>query len=156
MWKQYNILPILATNYLKLFNLCKLIYWIKLNKTYITFFGWKLRKREIYRKACVMYHWSWFWLLFDITGTAVGAVSAQSIGEPGTQMTLKTFHFAGVASMSILCLWTHTVVIDLKVHSVEFKHNGQRCIQLFIHTISVYYIFREKVNKNTHSQVHSL
>jgi DNA-directed RNA polymerase III subunit RPC1 len=29
-------------------------------------------------------------------GTAVGAVGAQSIGEPGTQMTLKTFHFAGV------------------------------------------------------------
>ncbi|KAI9715550.1 MAG: hypothetical protein M1828_000802 [Chrysothrix sp. TS-e1954] len=32
---------------------------------------------------------------------AVGAVGAQSIGEPGTQMTLKTFHFAGVAGMSI-------------------------------------------------------
>ena len=35
-------------------------------------------------------------------GTAVGAIGAQSIGEPGTQMTLKTFHFAGVASMSTL------------------------------------------------------
>lgn len=34
-------------------------------------------------------------------GTAVGAIAAQSIGEPGTQMTLKTFHFAGVASMNI-------------------------------------------------------
>ena len=33
-------------------------------------------------------------------GTAIGAIGAQSIGEPGTQMTLKTFHFAGVASMS--------------------------------------------------------
>ena len=38
---------------------------------------------------------------FVRTGTAVGAVAAQSIGEPGTQMTLKTFHFAGVASMNI-------------------------------------------------------
>ncbi|CDI81418.1 DNA-directed RNA polymerase, related [Eimeria acervulina] len=28
-------------------------------------------------------------------GEAVGAMGAQSIGEPGTQMTLKTFHFAG-------------------------------------------------------------
>lgn len=36
-----------------------------------------------------------------IPGEAVGAVAAQSIGEPGTQMTLKTFHFAGVASMNI-------------------------------------------------------
>ena len=34
-------------------------------------------------------------------GEAVGAICAQSIGEPGTQMTLKTFHFAGVASMNI-------------------------------------------------------
>jgi len=34
-------------------------------------------------------------------GSAVGAISAQSIGEPGTQMTLKTFHFAGIASMNV-------------------------------------------------------
>lgn len=31
----------------------------------------------------------------------MGAFGAQSIGEPGTQMTLKTFHFAGVAAMNI-------------------------------------------------------
>ena len=31
----------------------------------------------------------------------MGAIGAQSIGEPGTQMTLKTFHFAGVAAMNI-------------------------------------------------------
>lgn len=45
------------------------------------------------------------WHRFDSSvitpGEAVGAVAAQSIGEPGTQMTLKTFHFAGVASMNI-------------------------------------------------------
>lgn len=35
------------------------------------------------------------------SGSTVGAVGAQSIGEPGTQMTLKTFHFAGVASMNV-------------------------------------------------------
>eukprot|EP00960_Hanusia_phi_P070540 767330-Hanusia_phi.AAC.14 len=34
-------------------------------------------------------------------GSAVGALGAQSIGEPGTQMTLKTFHFAGIASMNV-------------------------------------------------------
>ncbi|XP_031105563.1 DNA-directed RNA polymerase III subunit 1-like isoform X2 [Ipomoea triloba] len=34
-------------------------------------------------------------------GTSIGAIGAQSIGEPGTQMTLKTFHFAGVASMNV-------------------------------------------------------
>ncbi len=34
-------------------------------------------------------------------GECVGLVSAQSIGEPGTQMTLNTFHFAGVAEMNV-------------------------------------------------------
>jgi len=34
-------------------------------------------------------------------GSAIGAMGAQSIGEPGTQMTLKTFHFAGIASMNV-------------------------------------------------------
>ncbi|MCH8192398.1 MAG: DNA-directed RNA polymerase subunit beta' [Planctomycetes bacterium] len=35
-------------------------------------------------------------------GSAVGIVAAQSIGEPGTQLTLRTFHTGGVASHSIL------------------------------------------------------
>ena len=51
-------------------------------------FCFKLKLFECNIKSCLI-------------GTAVGAVAAQSIGEPGTQMTLKTFHFAGVASMNI-------------------------------------------------------
>lgn len=47
-------------------------------------------------------------------GTTVGAIAAQSIGEPGTQMTLKTFHFAGVASMNILLSLTSTKDNDYK------------------------------------------
>ncbi|MFC1691494.1 DNA-directed RNA polymerase subunit A'' [Nanoarchaeota archaeon] len=35
------------------------------------------------------------------SGEAVGLISAESIGEPGTQMTLNTFHFAGVAEMNV-------------------------------------------------------
>lgn len=34
-------------------------------------------------------------------GEAVGVVAAQSIGEPGTQMTLRTFHYAGVAELAV-------------------------------------------------------
>lgn len=32
---------------------------------------------------------------------ACGIVSAQSIGEPGTQMTMRTFHYAGVAEINV-------------------------------------------------------
>ena len=34
-------------------------------------------------------------------GESVGLVSAESIGEPGTQMTLNTFHLAGVAEVQV-------------------------------------------------------
>ncbi|MBI5729155.1 MAG: DNA-directed RNA polymerase subunit beta' [Candidatus Magasanikbacteria bacterium] len=34
-------------------------------------------------------------------GTAVGIIAAQSIGEPGTQLTLRTFHSGGVAGSDI-------------------------------------------------------
>jgi len=35
------------------------------------------------------------------TGEAVGIIAAQSIGEPGTQLTLRTFHIGGTASKII-------------------------------------------------------
>uniref|UniRef100_A0A7S3A9H3 DNA-directed RNA polymerase subunit n=1 Tax=Rhodosorus marinus TaxID=101924 RepID=A0A7S3A9H3_9RHOD len=34
-------------------------------------------------------------------GESIGAIAAQSIGEPATQMTLNTFHFAGVSAKNV-------------------------------------------------------
>ena len=34
-------------------------------------------------------------------GEMIGTVAAQSIGEPTTQMTLNTFHFAGVSAKNV-------------------------------------------------------
>ncbi|MGC8841718.1 MAG: DNA-directed RNA polymerase subunit beta', partial [Candidatus Sumerlaeaceae bacterium] len=34
-------------------------------------------------------------------GEAVGVIAAQSIGEPGTQLTLRTFHIGGMASLTV-------------------------------------------------------
>ncbi|RFF26907.1 MULTISPECIES: DNA-directed RNA polymerase subunit beta' [unclassified Wenzhouxiangella] len=45
-------------------------------------------------------------------GEAVGVIAAQSIGEPGTQLTMRTFHIGGAASRS--------VAID----HIEVKSNG--------------------------------
>ncbi|TDJ45614.1 MAG: DNA-directed RNA polymerase subunit beta' [Gammaproteobacteria bacterium] len=49
--------------------------------------------------------------LIDI-GEAVGVIAAQSIGEPGTQLTMRTFHIGGAASRAAA------------VSSVELKKNG--------------------------------
>ncbi|KAF9605829.1 hypothetical protein IFM89_018654 [Coptis chinensis] len=60
--------------------------------------GISLKQLEVFLDTCIdRYH-----LKRIEAGAPIGVIGAQSIGEPGTQMTLKTFHFAGVASMSIL------------------------------------------------------
>ena len=45
-------------------------------------------------------------------GEAVGVIAAQSIGEPGTQLTMRTFHIGGAASRAAVA------------SSVEAKSNG--------------------------------
>lgn len=45
-------------------------------------------------------HYKWQRSLCD-PGEAVGLLAAQSIGEPSTQMTLNTFHFAGRGEMNV-------------------------------------------------------
>ncbi len=47
-------------------------------------------------------------------GEPVGVVAAQSIGEPGTQMTLRTFHYAGVASLAQLGFTRLVEVVDAR------------------------------------------
>jgi len=60
-------------------------------------------------------------------GTAVGIVAAQSIGEPGTQLTLRTFHTGGVASRAILereQRATQAGTIQYRdINAVSFKQN---------------------------------
>ncbi|MDP2717415.1 MAG: DNA-directed RNA polymerase subunit A'', partial [Candidatus Micrarchaeota archaeon] len=47
-------------------------------------------------------------------GEPVGVVAAQSIGEPGTQMTLRTFHYAGVASLAQLGFTRMVELVDAR------------------------------------------
>ncbi len=56
-------------------------------------------------------------------GSAVGIIAAQSIGEPGTQLTLRTFHTGGVAERAILereQMATHAGIVQYRdVNAVE-------------------------------------
>lgn len=68
-------------------------------KLYLANDKYKLSKTEvksIIKECIVNYEKS----LVD-PGEAVGTVAAQSLGEPGTQMTLNTFHYAGVADINV-------------------------------------------------------
>jgi len=61
-------------------------------------------------------------------GEAVGVIAAQSIGEPGTQLTLRTFHVGGIAgnisAQSMIEARYDGIVEIEELRSVEFSENG--------------------------------
>jgi DNA-directed RNA polymerase subunit beta' len=63
-------------------------------------------------------------------GEATGVIAAQSIGEPGTQLTLRTFHVGGTASnitseSNVISKYDGIVEID-ELRSVEKEDNGKK------------------------------
>ena len=58
-------------------------------------------------------------------GDAVGVVAAQSIGEPGTQLTMRTFHIGGAASRAA-AVDNVTVKADgrIKLHNLKLVHQA--------------------------------
>jgi DNA-directed RNA polymerase subunit beta' len=69
-------------------------------------------------------------------GEAVGVIAAQSIGEPGTQLTLRTFHVGGTASnisisSRIEAKYDGVLEID-ELRSVEFSNTDGRKYEIVI------------------------
>ena len=64
-------------------------------------------------------------------GEVVGVIAAQSIGEPGTQLTLRTFHVGGIASNvatenSIACKYDSALLEIEELRAVEAEENGKK------------------------------
>ena len=65
-------------------------------------------------------------------GEAVGVIAAQAIGEPGTQLTLRTFHAGGVAgnaaaNASIVSKYEDALIELEEVRTVPFDEDGNEC-----------------------------
>lgn len=73
-------------------------------------------------------------------GEAVGTVAAQSIGEPGTQMTLRTFHHAGVAELDV------TLGLPRLIEIVDARRTPDNLL-MEIHLKEEYAKDREKARK---------
>jgi DNA-directed RNA polymerase subunit A" len=52
------------------------------------------------RKVAQKVHEEYLWARID-PGESVGLIAAESMGQPATQMTLNTFHFAGVSELNV-------------------------------------------------------
>ncbi len=66
-------------------------------------------------------------------GMAVGIISAQSIGEPGTQLTMRTFHTGGVAQRTLVdttfrASTAGTVELNDCVHVDVVDDQGEKCL----------------------------
>ncbi len=63
-------------------------------------------------------------------GTAVGYIAAQSIGEPGTQLTMRTFHVGGIASLSEASSYfaKYEGVVQLKDARTVTNREGQTVV----------------------------
>jgi DNA-directed RNA polymerase subunit beta' len=65
-------------------------------------------------------------------GEAVGVVAAQSIGEPGTQLTMRTFHIGGAASRAAA------------VSSIDVKYGGT----IKLHNVKLLWLMKSGVNES--------
>jgi DNA-directed RNA polymerase subunit beta' len=78
-------------------------------------------------------------------GTAVGIIAAQSIGEPGTQLTMRTFHTGGVAGEDI----THGLPRVTELFEAR-KPKGQAQLAELTGTLSI-----EEADKTRSFKIHS-
>jgi DNA-directed RNA polymerase subunit beta' len=76
-------------------------------------YGWDLSRRKI----------------VDI-GEAVGVIAAQSIGEPGTQLTMRTFHIGGAATVSEVSQYEAKTQGFVKYENIQYIYNrhGERVV----------------------------
>lgn len=90
-------------------------------------------------------------------GEAVGVIAAQSIGEPGTQLTLRTFHMGGIAgsiaSESSLTAKYDGIIEGYELKTVEYKNPDGTNYHVVISRMSEIRILDEKTknqlsNKN--------
>ncbi|MCG9480071.1 MAG: DNA-directed RNA polymerase subunit beta' [Actinomycetia bacterium] len=90
-------------------------------------------------------------------GEAVGIIAAQSIGEPGTQLTMRTFHTGGVASTVIQrqikspvkgkILLSDKLLEDLKLEKKDFTQQGKSTMEVNIEKIPRKLVFQVQMER---------
>jgi DNA-directed RNA polymerase subunit beta' len=83
-------------------------------------------------------------------GEAVGVIAAQSIGEPGTQLTLRTFHVGGTASnitaeSSVIAKYDGLIEID-ELRTVQRKNGNGEKVDIVIGRLAELRIIDKKTN----------
>ncbi|MBP8990846.1 MAG: DNA-directed RNA polymerase subunit beta' [Spirochaetes bacterium] len=83
-------------------------------------------------------------------GEAVGIIAAQSIGQPGTQLTMRTFHIGGIASSAAAeeaeRIFSNPVYIEKIIGTVYRKENSKESVFLRDGQVLIREIYRDLTN----------
>ena len=82
-------------------------------------------------------------------GEAVGVIAAQSIGEPGTQLTMRTFHIGGAAQKDLVSNIESQLDGDAKYHNLVLAKDSNNNSLIYLEILNFVSFKMEKKRLNT-------
>src|SRR5471030_2169071 len=83
-------------------------------------------------------------------GEAVGVIAAQSIGEPGTQLTMRTFHIGGAAQLADQSFIESSFDGEVKIRNKAVARNSEGDVMVMARNVAVVIIDRDGTERAVH------
>ncbi|MCW2283871.1 DNA-directed RNA polymerase subunit beta' [Rhodoblastus acidophilus] len=83
-------------------------------------------------------------------GEAVGVIAAQSIGEPGTQLTMRTFHIGGAAQIADSSFIESSFDGEVRIRNRHVARNSEGDLMVMARNVAVVVVGADGVEKATH------
>src|SRR4030081_845320 len=83
-------------------------------------------------------------------GEAVGVIAAQSIGEPGTQLTMRTFHIGGAAQLAEQSFIESSFDGEVKIRNRTVARNSEGDVMVMARNVAVVILDRDGTERAVH------
>jgi DNA-directed RNA polymerase subunit beta' len=83
-------------------------------------------------------------------GEAVGVIAAQSIGEPGTQLTMRTFHIGGAAQIADSSFIESSFDGEVRIRNRHVARNSEGDVMVMARNVAVVVVGPDGTEKATH------
>ncbi|MGA2793746.1 MAG: DNA-directed RNA polymerase subunit beta', partial [Roseiarcus sp.] len=83
-------------------------------------------------------------------GEAVGVIAAQSIGEPGTQLTMRTFHIGGAAQLADQSFIESSFDGEVKIRNRSVARNSEGDVMVMARNVAVVILDRDGSERAVH------
>ncbi len=83
-------------------------------------------------------------------GEAVGVIAAQSIGEPGTQLTMRTFHIGGAAQIADQSFIESNFDGEVKIRNRHLARNGDGDLMVMARNVAIVIVGSDGADRAVH------